>query len=198
MSGGHNRKFMANPAVYASDKTLLVPDHAALGFWSAVQQGPFDLSEVQGSGFSGTVLVLNHMTRRGKDTSIVTRAIPGIWIPYEADEVVERAVTANSAPYFVFTSMLGGCALGIRDLNSAQTTFTHDATGKQAQHLANAAVTLFPSAYDPSGAGVNVTAFFWWDGTRWQLGQSSSYDAHGLCQTFGKVADKYPKKMGVA
>jgi hypothetical protein len=189
---------MANPAGYASDKTLLVPDHAALGFWSAVQNGPFDLSEVQGSGFSGTVLVLNHITRRGKETSSVTRPIPGIWIPYEADEVVEKPVTANAAPYFVFTSMLGGCALGIRDLNKAQTTFTHDAIGRQAKNLAGSAVTLMPSAYDPSGSGLNVTAFFWWDGTRWQLGRSATYDAHGLCQTFGDVADKYPKKMGAA
>lgn len=197
MSGGHNRKFMANPAVYASDKILLVPDHAALGFWSAVQNGPFDLTEVQKSGFSGTVLVLNHMTRRGKDASSVTRPIQGVWIPYEADEVVEKPVTASTSPYFVFTSMLGGCGLGIRDPKKAQTTFTHDATSKQARNPTNE-LTLSPSTYDPSDSGVNVTAFFWWDGTQWQLGKSATYDAHGLCQTFGDVADKYPRKMGAA
>ena len=45
MSGGHDRKFLADPAGYAQNKIILVPDHSTGGFWSAVQQGPFDLAE---------------------------------------------------------------------------------------------------------------------------------------------------------
>jgi hypothetical protein len=193
MAEGHNRQFLANPAGYASNKVILVADHSAGGFWNAVQAGPFDLTEVNGSGFNGTVLVLTHMNRRAKAQTNATRPIPGVWVPYRDNTLVQQDVNATTAPYFVFTSKLGGCALGIRDLNNASTRFTHDATNNQAKNLAGAAVTFFQNAYDPNDVGMNVTAFFWWDGAQWQLGQSAIYNAHYQTQTFG--ADKYPRKM---
>lgn len=196
MSGGHNRKFMADPAGYAANKTILVPCEDQMGFWSKEQPGPFDLTEVSGSGFTGTVLVLNTMNRRAKATDGSTRGIPGAWIPYEVDKCVTKAVNATVSPYFVFTSKLGGCGLGIRDLNNAQTAFTHDATGNQANNLGGCAVALPGNSYDPTDSGINLTAFFWWNGTKWQLGRSATYNAHGLSQSLGGVADKYPKKMG--
>jgi hypothetical protein len=193
MSGGHNRKFLADPAGYAHNKTILVPDHSAGGFWSAVQQGPFDLAEFEGSGFAGTVLVLNHMTRRAKAQTSATRPIPGIWVPYADNKLIQARVTASTIPYFVFTSKLGGCAIGIQHLNMATTTFSHDATSQQTANLGQAAVTLFHAAYDPNDTGMNVSAFFWWDGAQWRMGRSATYNAHYHCQPFG--ADKYPKKM---
>ena len=93
----------------------------------------------------------------------------------------------------MFTSKLGGCALGMRDLNNATTSFSHDATNAQAKNLADSTLTFFQSAYDPADVGLNVTAFFWWDGVQWQLGHSAIYDARPYCQTFG--SDSYPKKM---
>lgn len=193
MSGGHNRKFLADPAGYARNKTILVPDHSAAGFWSAGQQGPFDLAEFKGSGFPGTVLVLNLMSRRAKAQTSATRPIPGIWVPYEDDKLITQTVTASTTPYFVFTSMLGGCSVGMQHLNTATTTFSHDATSYQQANLGQAAVTLFHAAYDPNDTGVNVSAFFWWDGTQWQVARSATYNAHFHCQTFG--GDQYPKKL---
>lgn len=195
MSDGHNRDFLANPTDYARNKIILVPDHSAGGFWSAVQNGPFDLREVRNTGFDGTVLVLTHMNRRGKGEAWRTRSIPGIWIPYADDRLEQRRVTATTDRYCVFTSKLGGCALGMSDLNNPTATFTHDATNHQARNLQGAALTLFPNSYDPHDDGINVTAFFWWDAKagQWNLGRSATYNAHFRTQDIGQ--DKYPAKL---
>ena len=131
------------------------------------------------------------MTRRTKAQTSATRPIPGIWVPYADDELIQSPVTANTTPYFVFTSKLGGCSLGMQHSNVATTTFSHDATSNQTANLGQA--TLRHATYDPNDTGVNVSAFFWWDGAQWRGGRTTTYNAHYHTQTFG--ADKYPKKM---
>lgn len=194
MSDGENTKFKRDPAAYARERTILVPAQDTVGFWSTVQPGPFDLAGVDGSGFDGTVVILSHMNRREKAQTKDTNPIAGIWVPYEPDQVVKREITATTSPYFLFTSKLGGCALGMKDARQATTTFFHDATGNQGANLAQAAVSLSPASYDPKDTGKNVTAFFWWNGAQWQVAQSATYNAHGLMQTIGN--EKYPKKLG--
>lgn len=208
MSGGQNQKFLADPAGYARGKIILLPIHGQDGgFWSKVQDGPFDLVEVSKSGFPGTVLALTHMTLRGKEQSDRTQPIQGIWVPYKTP-FAEEKINAKSSPYFVFTSRLGGCAVGIRDLNSAETLFVHDAdtAAVQKAHLKNFAVKLMPGEYDPQGESggfdnvseTNISAFFWWDKNEWHRGFSKTYNTEedGLSQTLVHADDKYPKKAG--
>lgn len=207
MSGGQNQKFMADPAGYARGKVILLPIHGDdVGFWGKVQKGPFDLVEVSKSGFPGTVVALTHMTLRGKEQTDRTQPIEGVWIPYKDGDYKDEPVLAKGSSYFVFTTRLGGCAVGIRDLNSADTIFSHDArsSNQQKNHLADYAVKLLPGQYDPVGESsfdapsINVTAFFWWNGTKWQLGQSATYDAQEAGQKLVHADDKYPLKTGAA
>lgn len=194
MSDGENTKFKRDPAVYARERTILVPAQDQMGFWGTVQEGPFDLASADGTGFDGNVVILSHMNRRQKTEIKDANPIAGVWVPYEPDTLKKQEVAATTNPYFVFTSKLGGCALAVKDAKQPKTTFYHDATANQAKNLGQAAVTLFPAAYDPKDAGKNVTAFFWWNGTQWQVAQSLTYNAHGLTQKIG--SDQYPQKLG--
>jgi hypothetical protein len=45
---------------------------------------------------------------------------------------------------------------------------------------------------------MNVTAFFWWNGTQWQVGKSATYDAQGgTGQKLVHGDDEYPYKTGL-
>ena len=192
MSEEHNRAFVADPAGYSRKKTILVPNHGEFvggSDWAKPKVGPFDLDEVNGSGFPGTVLILQECPK-GR------YGIQGIWFPYEDDKLCTFNVDAKENPYFVFTSKLGGCALGIKDQGDARTEFAHDATDNYVQHLDGWDLTLFRGAYDPNESGMNVTAFFWWNGTGWNLGQSKIYNAHYRRQKFNE--NEYPQAMAPA
>ncbi|GLQ93083.1 hypothetical protein [Dyella acidisoli] len=183
MSGGCNREFIADPVGYSNNKTILVPHHLdGVGFWGVRQDGPFDLREVNGSGFSGTVLVLNHMTNRGRAGGFFSKRIEGVWLPYSPGTFKTFEVKARTIPFFVFTSKLGGCALGIKEGKKADTKFAHDASYKQEKNLTGWDLPLFQKTYDPADRGLNVTAFFWWDGKDWSIGKSAIYDADGRGQ----------------
>lgn len=198
MSGGHNRKFMADPAKYASDKIILTPDDG-MGFWCAEQPGPFDLTEVSDSGFPGTVLILRHINGRAKPRTNTSQPIPGVYIPQDPYKPVRPVTATVTLPYFIFTTKLGGCGLGLRNATSATTDFSHDATAEQATNMAGWGVTLLASDYDPTGSGRNFTGFCWWKDGRWRIATSAVYDSSGSKQVFEKIrGDQYPTRTGAA
>jgi len=198
MAGGNNRDFLADPAKYAAAKIILVPAHEAhssgVGMWSKDFTGTFDLSDAGSTGFGSDVVVLTTYARRRKAKSRVARQIPGIWIAYEPEESRSAPVSATGPGFCVFTSRLGGCALAIGDRNSANTTFTHDAQerGQLAKLGPNALSFRDGDRGYPTG-GINVTAFFWWTGSQWNLGISKPYNALPINQAIG--SDNYPKPL---
>ncbi len=198
MAGGNNRDFLADPAKYAAAKTILVPAHEAhssgTGPWANDTDGPFDLSDAGATGFGSDVVVLTTYVRRRKAKSRVSAQIPGIWIAYEPDEARTVNVKATGAGYVVFTSRLGGCAIAIGDRNSASTTFTHDARERgQLPNLGPNALSFRDGDRGYPTGGINVTAFFSWNGSQWNLGYSKPYNALPFNQVIG--ADNYPKAM---
>ena len=194
MAGGNNREFLANPAKYAASRIILVPSD--MGSWQSNLDGPFDLSDAGSAGFgSGTVLLTTFTNRRKADSTKSSHQIPGYWVAYEPNQAKSVKVKATGPGYCIFTTALGGCALAIADRSAADTTFTHDAREKnQLSNLPATAVSFRDGDPGYPQDGREVAAFFWWNGTQWNLGFSKSYDANGHHQLIG--ADNYPKATG--
>lgn len=170
---GLNNRFISDPANFLANNIIYMPERQnETGvpnlFYYPIRNNVFDLH----FDVKEQHIVLTTMDRRGKLQGPQTHIIPGDWLPLR-EGPSEYRVNATGNPYFIFTDRLGGCSIGIKEINEASTTFIHD-PNEEPGWVNEYQLHLSPAEYG-NKTNVNTTGIAYWDGNKWDIVHCNPY-----------------------